>query len=120
MTLSNTPSYPAQLNHIGECQKKLSEIQPEILDAFDRLHRTSIADGALDTKTKELIALAIAVVSRCDGCISFHTHDALEAGANEKEITEALGIAILMGGGPAMVYATHVMDAMSEFKALEK
>ncbi|MEZ5758359.1 MAG: carboxymuconolactone decarboxylase family protein [Emcibacteraceae bacterium] len=120
MTLSNTPSYPAQLKHIGECQKKLSESQPKILDAFDQLHRASIADGALNKKTKELIALAIAVVSRCDGCISFHTHDALEAGASEQEITEALGIAILMGGGPAMVYATHVMDAMSEFKALQK
>jgi len=115
MTFTDSASYPEQLNHINECQKQLSDIQPDVMNAFAKLHSASIADGELSAKTKELIALAIAVVSRCDGCISFHTHDALKAGATEGEITEALNVAILMGGGPAMVYATHVMDAIRQF-----
>ncbi len=116
MTSHDTNTYPKQLDHIIECQKKLADYQPDMMASFESLHHASIAGGALDKKTKELIALAIAVVSRCDGCISFHTHDALEAGASEQEVSEALGVAVLMGGGPAMVYATHVVDAMTQFK----
>jgi len=96
---------------------KLLEGAPEAMKAFQGLHRAGTMVDALDTKTKELIALGIAVVCRCDGCIAFHTHDALKAGASREEIMSTLGVAMLMGGGPAMVYATHVVEALEQFEA---
>jgi AhpD family alkylhydroperoxidase len=69
----------------------------------------------LDTKTKELIALAIGVSKLCDGCIAHHTAGALKAGAGRDEIIEALGVAIMMGGGPSVVYATHALQAVDQF-----
>ena len=110
-----TKTYPELradiLKHLG----KLSGAAPETMKAFGSMHKHAVAAGALDMKTKELIALSIAVASRCDGCVAFHTHDALRAGASPEEITDALGVSVLMGGGPAMVYATHAIDAMEQF-----
>lgn len=80
------------------------------------MHQASIRQGALDAKTKPLIALAIGVAAGCDGCIAFHTHDAMQKGATEGEIMEALGVAVLMGGGPSVWYATHVMEAIEQFR----
>ncbi|NVK42570.1 MAG: carboxymuconolactone decarboxylase family protein [Oceanospirillaceae bacterium] len=85
------------------------------MKAFWELHTTAVADGALDTKTKELIALAISVATRCDDCIAHHTYDALAAGATRDEIADALGVAILMGGGTSVVYATHAIEALEQF-----
>jgi len=79
------------------------------------LRWTAITEGALDAKTKELMALAIAVAVRCDGCIAFHVHDAVDAGATADEIAEAIGVAILMGGGPAAVYGADALRAYEEF-----
>ena len=93
----------------------ISEI-PEVMAGFGELHASAVAKGALDTKTKELIALGIAIAVRCDGCIAFHVHDALSSGANRKEILETIGVAILMGGGPAMVYGSEAMEALNEFE----
>ena len=90
------------------------------MQAFGALHEASCAPGALDTKTKELIALAIAVAARCDGCIAFHTHDVLNAGASREEIAEALSVAVLMGGGPSLMYATHVVEAIEQFSNTDK
>jgi AhpD family alkylhydroperoxidase len=85
------------------------------MKAFWGVHKAAVAAGALDTKTKELITLAISVAARCDDCIAHHTYDALEAGATKDEITEALGVAILMGGGTSVVYATHAIEALNQF-----
>lgn len=85
------------------------------MKSFNGLHKTALKEGTLSNKTKELMALAISVASQCDGCVAFHTHDALKAGATPQEIAEALGVAVLMGGGPSMVYATHAMEAMEQF-----
>ncbi len=114
--LPTTMTYPDQLAKIQRNMAKLAEAQPKTMQGFNALHSASSEAGALDQKTKELIALAIAVASRCDGCIAFHTNDALNAGASEAEITDALGVAILMGGGPSLMYATHVMEAVADFK----
>jgi AhpD family alkylhydroperoxidase len=92
-------SYPEQLDRIKASMGGLAERQPRTLKAFSALHDAAAAPEALDFKTKELIALAIAVSLRCDGCIAYHTHDALEAGASCEEIMEAVGVAIL-GKGP--------------------
>ncbi len=114
--LPNTLTYPQQLEKIKANMGVLATAQPEVMNAFGALHKAGSADGALDGKTKELIALAIGVAARCDGCISFHTHDALKAGATREEITDALGVAVLMGGGPSVMYATHVIEAMDQFE----
>jgi AhpD family alkylhydroperoxidase len=117
--LSSIPSSPAHLTQPKHGIRTLAASQAETMQAFTALHRAATRPGALDAKTKELIALAIGVAVRCDGCIAFHTHDALRAGATEAEILEALGVAVLMGGGPSVMYATHVIEAMQEFQAGE-
>ncbi|HCM04718.1 MAG TPA: carboxymuconolactone decarboxylase family protein [Oceanospirillales bacterium] len=86
------------------------------MQGFGALHEAAIKPGALDSKTKELISLGIAITVRCDGCIAFHVHDALSAGASEEEIAETVSVAILMGGGPSMVYGIEAMQAMSQYQ----
>ncbi|PHK97762.1 alkylhydroperoxidase [Neolewinella marina] len=83
--------------------------------SFGQMHRDSLADGALSRKSKELLALAIAITVRCDGCIAFHVHDALPAGAGQEEIAEAIGVAVLMGGGPAVMYGCEALQALEQF-----
>lgn len=114
--LPNKMTYPEQFERVKQNMTILAEAQQKTMKAFSALHSAGIGPGALDTKTKELIALAIAVAARCDGCIAFHSHDALKAGASREEIADALGVAILMGGGPSVVYATHVVEAVDQFE----
>lgn len=110
-------SYPTQLDHIRTWMARLTEGQPAAMGGFAQLHEAASGAGALDARTKELIALAIAVTARCDGCIAFHTNDCLAAGATREEIMDALGVAVLMGGGPSVIYATHVVEALEQFEA---
>ena len=116
ITLPSKTSYPEQLRRIKGNMEILGEGAPSTMEAFSSLHKAAGTPGALDNKTKELMALAIAVSLRCDGCIAFHTHDAMEAGASPEEVMEALGVAVMMGGGPAVIYATHVVEAMDQFR----
>ena len=91
---------------------------PQVMKDFGEMGKAAIADGALDAKTKELIALAVGVAARCDGCIAFHTKALVKLGATEAEVHEALGVAIYMGGGPSAMYASNAVAAFSEFSAL--
>lgn len=116
MSEQATLDYPQRLAELKHQMPALASGQPDVMKGFSELHKAAVTAGALDQKTKELIALAIAVSARCDGCIAFHTRDALQAGATADEVMDALGVAILMGGGPAMVYATHAAQALSEFQ----
>ena len=75
------------------------------------------ADGVLDKKQKELIALAIAVTQRCDACIGFHMRTLVKLGATRQEVAETLGMCVYMGGGPAMMYAADAIAAFDEFSA---
>jgi AhpD family alkylhydroperoxidase len=75
------------------------------------------APKALDAKTKELIALAIGVATRCDDCIAFHTKAAVDHGATREEVVETLGMAIYMGAGPSAMYASHALAAFTQFQA---
>jgi len=84
---------------------------------FARLHKKAVEDGALNTKTKELMALAISVAVRCEGCIAYHVYDAIQAGATRQELLETIGVAIMMGGGSALMYAAHALDAIEQFMA---
>ncbi|WP_256079744.1 carboxymuconolactone decarboxylase family protein [Massilia sp. YIM B04103] len=90
---------------------------PNVMKAFNELGKAAIADGALDAKTKELIALAIGVAARCDGCLGFHAKALVRLGASEAEVQETLGVAMYMGGGPSVMYAANAMAAFQEFAA---
>lgn len=110
--------YPQNLKDIQSVMGKMGREIPGTMRAFSGLHQATQGDGVLNAKTKELIALAIAVNVRCDGCIAFHVHDALKAGATREEIMEALGVAILMGGGPSMMYAVEAIEALEQFMSV--
>ena len=108
-------SYPARLQDFETNSRLLASAQPAPMQAFWGLHKAVTADGALDTKTKELIALALSVAAHCDDCIAHHVVDALDAGATREEISDALGVAVLMGGGTSVVYASHAVEALEQF-----
>ncbi len=110
----NYPEYRKQLQSlIGELRGQI----PGTMKGFGLLHQESMKAGALSEKHKELLALGIGIASRCDGCIAFHTHEALAQGATAEEIQETIGVAISMGGGPALMYAAHALEALKQFTA---
>lgn len=115
MSHSAANTFPDRLTHLKSLLPKVAAGIPDVMQGFGAMHRAATSAGTLDQKTKELMALAIAVAAQCDGCIAFHTHDALRAGATEAEVMETLGVAILMGGGPATVYAAHAVEALAQF-----
>lgn len=88
---------------------------PDTWAGFTVLHGAAMADGALPTRIKELMALVIGVSDHCDGCVAYHARAAAAAGATEDEVAEALGVALLMGGGPASVWAPRAFEAFREF-----
>lgn len=102
--------------NVRKRMEKLGKETPSVMAAFGRLHGAAASDGALSPKIKELIALAIGITVRCNGCIAYHVHDALKAGASREEILETIGVAILMGGGPSVVYGTEAMTALNQFE----
>lgn len=88
---------------------------PEVMKSFGDLGRAATADGVLDAKTKELIALALSVAARCDPCIGFHAKALARLGATRQEIDETLGVTTYMGGGPSLMYAANAVAAFDEF-----
>jgi AhpD family alkylhydroperoxidase len=105
------------LDDLRKPTRELRRALPEVWAAFSTLHTEAVADGELPARVKELIALAIAVVKQCDGCIASHARAAARKGATEAEVAEALGVALLMHGGPASVYAPRAWAAYQEFAA---
>jgi len=85
------------------------------MKGFSAMAKAALELGALDSKTKELIALAIGVSARCDGCIAFHAKAAHQRGASREEVLETIGMAIYMGGGPSMVYGAQALEAFDQF-----
>ncbi|HVX42707.1 MAG TPA: carboxymuconolactone decarboxylase family protein [Mycobacteriales bacterium] len=88
---------------------------PAVYAGYRQLHDAALAGGAVDAKTKELIALAIAVSKECDGCIAAHSHAAVANGATPEEAAEAIGVTFVMNGGPATVYGARAYSAFLEF-----
>ena len=110
----------AVLDELRPLHRGLNQKIPEAYRGFQALHHAAFAAGALDVKTKELIAFAIGVIQRCDGCIASHAQSAAKAGATREEAAEAIGVTFLMNGGPATIYGPRAYDAFCEFKdALE-
>ncbi len=85
------------------------------MTGFARLHKKAIEDGALSARVKEMMALAISIVIGCDGCIAYHVHDAVQAGATRQELLETIGVGLMMGGGPGSIYAAHALEAIEQF-----
>ncbi len=108
--------FPGHYKELNQWMERLGQAIPGTMQGFGQLHGNTMKSGALETKTKELIALGIAITVRCDGCISYHVHDALQAGAKDAEIAETVGVAIVMGGGPSVVYGIEAMQALAQFK----
>lgn len=87
---------------------------PEVMQAFQGLHKAAGAEGALSVKTKELLALGMAVAARCEGCIGFHVTSSLKAGMSREELIDVLAVAVYMGGGPSLMYAAEALRAYEE------
>jgi AhpD family alkylhydroperoxidase len=97
---------------IGGRLGELSKLSPDTVKGYMTLSAANAQTTHLGEKTRQLISLAVAVTSRCDGCIVFHTDAALKAGASKEEISEALGVAVAMNAGAALIYSTRVLDAV--------
>ena len=103
------------LDELSPLHRALRRAIPEVYGGFGNLYKASLAPGALEVKTKELIALAIGVVQGCDGCIASHAQGAAKAGASREEAAEAIGVTFLMNGGPATIYGPRAYAAFCEF-----
>jgi AhpD family alkylhydroperoxidase len=98
---------------IGE----IGHLSPDTLRGYQLLSGAAGKKGRLDAKTVELIALAVAVTTRCDGCITTHVKAALGHGATREEIADALGVAVALNAGAAMVYSARALDAVAATEA---
>jgi len=102
------------LKKTGEAFGNLGQGNPELTKAVANMG-TAGTKGVLDAKTRELIALAVAATTRCDGCISIHAAEAVKAGASREEMMEALAVAIALNAGAAAIYSSRIMEAFDQF-----
>ena len=109
--------YPEYRAHLQRQVAKLAREMRGPMLGFAKLHREAVADGVLSRKIKELIALGISISVACDGCILAHVHDALREGATREEIVETIGVAVVMGGGPALFTGAEALAAVDQFVA---
>lgn len=110
-----TKQYKEITQDISTQLAKWHKEMPDVMKAFSGLSQAALSQGALDKKTKELIALAIGVAKQCDGCIGFHSQALVKLGATRQEVFEALAMAVYMGGGPSLMYAAEAIKAFDEF-----
>lgn len=103
------------LSDLKPQHRALRKMIPDVYRGFGEMSKAAMTDGALDTKVKELIAMTIGVVHGCDGCIASHSQAAVRAGATKEEAAEAIGVSIMMMGGPATIYGARAYDAFCEF-----
>jgi AhpD family alkylhydroperoxidase len=115
---SMSKSYPEITKRISANLKILRKDIPDTMAGFSAMAQAATKDGALDKKTKELIALAIGVATRCDGCIGFHAEALVKLGATRAEVEEVLGMSIYMGGGPSAMYAADAIMAYDQYAEL--
>ena len=109
-------NFPELTKQLSADIRELRVGQPDVMKAFSAMAMSATAGKALDAKTKELIALAIGVAVRCDDCIAFHAKAAVEKGATRDEVMETLGMAVYMGAGPSVMYASHAVAAFNQFE----
>ncbi len=107
--------YQEVLDDLNPQHRALRKMIPDVYRGFAEMSNGALTSGALDKKFKELIAMAIGVVAGCDGCIASHAQGAARAGASKEEAAEAIGVSILMHGGPATIYGARAYTAFCEF-----
>jgi AhpD family alkylhydroperoxidase len=103
------------LRGLREPTRSLRNAMSGTWSEFSALHDAAMAGSEVPARIKEATALAISMVKRCDGCIAYHARGAARAGATPGEVAELLGVALLMDGGPASVYAPRAWEAFSQF-----
>lgn len=114
---NNTPYIDLTRSISAELAQLRTEM-PDTLRGFSALAKGATQNGALDKKTKELIAIALSVAARCDPCIGFHVQTYVQLGGTRAELADALGMAVYMGGGPSLMYAAKTSAAFDEFSAV--
>lgn len=107
--------YKEITNDISEYIAELRKEHPEAMAGFSALAKGATDDGDLDKKTKEFVALGIAISTRCDGCIGFHVKALKKLGATRAEVSEVLAMGVYMGGGPSLMYAADALRAYDQF-----
>ena len=115
--MSAVTSYTDLTRDVSRNLTALRTHNADVMQGFGALSKAAMAPGALDEKTKELIAMAIGVAARCDACLGFHAKALVRLGATPEEFREMLGVAVYMGGGPSLMYAANAMAAYEEFAA---
>jgi len=106
-----------QLNEFYTGMKQINMQNPEHLTGFNALLRSSVGDGALTHREKELISVAVACYTRCEYCIVYHVHSAMKTGATPEQVLDAGMVSVLFGGGPAMAYVvTALKESVDEFR----
>jgi AhpD family alkylhydroperoxidase len=103
----------AYQSELSKMIPQFAKLSPDSLKGYQTLSAANSANSHLGEKIRQLISLAVAITTRCDGCIVFHTEAALKAGASQEEIAEALGVAMAMNAGAALIYSLRVMDAVA-------
>lgn len=114
-TIERQATGQAVLRELAPLHRQLRQSIPEVYRGFGELSGAAFADGALDRKTKELIALAIGVSEGCDGCVASHGQAAARAGATRQEAAEAIGVTFLMQGGPATIHGARAYETFCQF-----
>ncbi len=114
-TVGNMGHYTDIITELKGPTRSLRKASGDTWAGFAALHQAAVAEGVVPARIKELIALAIAVVKECDGCIAYHAKAAARRGATAEEVAEVLGVTLLMDGGPASVNAPRAWAAFSEF-----
>jgi AhpD family alkylhydroperoxidase len=106
--------WDAYRKQIGQRIGEIGKLSPDTVRGYRELSQAGEKANLLGAKTRELIALAVAVTRQCDGCITVHTDAALKAGATKEEIAEALGVAVAVNAGATLVFSSRVMDAVMD------
>ena len=104
----------AMIAEMNGAVRDLRQADPDIMKAFSEMARAAHGGSALDGKTKELIALAIGVATRCAPCIAYHAEGAVKHGASREAVAETLAMAIYMGAGPSVMYAAQALEAVDQ------
>ncbi|WP_386692365.1 MULTISPECIES: carboxymuconolactone decarboxylase family protein [unclassified Lonepinella] len=109
-------NWKEQTSHVKQSFGALGQKYPKMLQAYGALSAAATEGNVLDLKTRELIALAVAVTTRCESCISVHAAEAVKAGATEEEVSAALAMAISLNAGAAYTYSLRALEAFNEQK----
>lgn len=108
-------NYPDVIRNISANSRKIRKAIPDTMAGFSQLAMNASKDGVLSAKTKEMIATAIAIATRCDGCIGYHVEALVKLGCTWEEFNEVLGMTVYMGGGPSLMYAADAVTAFEQF-----